>query len=178
MLNILAMLEIDFNEFNEISDTFLIINSLSNQVAINYVLNGIRISHKIHFIHKIIRNVALISLEFYHFYKISRNIAKWQQSDRDYNLSRIGFIASSKRMSFDLNPPFLANGRAALRSASRNKHLESEYPSPRAFLPPTSRSDYFSLVFAWTCLPYSSRTRTVLELGKFYYCPEGITARQ
>lgn len=109
-------------------------------------------------------------------------IAKWQQSDRDYNLSRIGFIASSKQKSFRFQLAFPGESprRAAPRFAKQASRIGAPL-APQALLPPRTaptRSDDFPLVFAWTCLPCSSRARTVLELGKFYYCPEGITARQ
>lgn len=43
------------------------------------------------------------------------------------------------------------NRRAAFRFA-KQASLESGYPSPQAFLPPSSRDPVFPLVFAWECV--------------------------
>lgn len=66
---------------------------------------------------------------------------------------------------------------AAPRSDSRNKRLKSVYPLPQAFLLP-SQDPFSPRICLKTRFPFSSRARTVLELEKFYYCPEDITARQ
>lgn len=126
------------------------------------------------------RCVDISRCEFYcHYYKyiaiISSNSGSLIAITIYHGLDSLRARSKCRSISTRLFWRTAAATRAALRETSISNW---SYPSPRGDShhrrDPTISPSYL----LETCLPCSSRARTILELGKFYYYPEGITARQ